>query len=222
MIASPGRVVTVLVGGVAPLGPKAVPSGYVKHAVDGPVAATETGLAGDQQADRRVHGAPDKAIYGYSLAAYDIWRATVPRHAGRFVPGSMGENLTLDGLDETSVAIGDRVRMGTALLQITEPRQPCYKLALAFDDPAMPRALIRSGKCGWYYRTLEAGVIAAGDMAITLDRPNPQWSVARFFEAVTARAFGRDTLAEIAALEGIGDRWRLKALRALAWQRDGG
>lgn len=220
MIASPGRVVSVLVGGIAPLGSKAVPTGFVKRAVDGPVAATAAGLAGDEQADRRVHGAPDKAIYGYSAAAYDFWRTAFPHHS--FAPGAMGENLTLDGCDETNVAIGDRVRIGSALLQVTEPRQPCFKLALAFDDSTMPRALTRSGRCGWYYRTLEPGMIAAGDTSVTIDRPNPEWPVARFFEVISARAFGRNILAEIAAIEGVSDGWRVKALRALSRSRGDG
>lgn len=216
MIASPGRVTTVLVGKIAPLDPKGVLSGFIKHAVDRPVTATTAGLSGDEQADRRVHGGADKAIYGYGVAAYNYWRTAMPQHAARFGPGAMGENLAVTDLDETSVAIGDRVRAGTALLQVTEPRTPCFKLALAYDDSSMPRAMVRSGKCGWYYRVVEAGIIAAGDAVTTIDRPNPDWPVARFFEVISARAYSRNILAEIAALEGIAQGWRLKAIRALS------
>lgn len=216
MIASPGHLVSVQVGRVAPLGPNRTRSGFVKRPIDGPVLATAIGLAGDEQADHRVHGGLDKAIYGYGETAYSFWRTTMPGLAARMGPGAMGENLTLAAFDETSVFIGDRVRVGKALLQVTEPRQPCFKLALAFGDPALPRAFTRSGRCGWYYRTLEPGMIAAGDNAECVERPNPDWSVGRFFEVVTARAFGRETLAEIVALEGIGTGWKLKALQGLA------
>jgi MOSC domain-containing protein YiiM len=222
MIASPGRVVSVQIGTVAPLGPNRVPSGFVKRAVAGPVAVTAHGLDGDEQADLRVHGGRDKAVYGYAAAAYDYWRATQPQHLARLHPGAMGENLTLAGLGEAHVYIGDKVRIGTSLLQVSEPRQPCFKLALAFDDAKLPRAFARSGRCGWYYRTLEPGVIAAGDDCEVVERPNPDWPVARLFEVITARAFGRETLVEMVAIEGLAEGWKLKALGGLARLRGAG
>lgn len=221
MNASPSRVVSVHVGPVAPLGPNAVPSGFVKRTVAGRVGATSDGLAGDAQADRRCHGGNDKAVYGYGDAAYAVWRDMFPRHAPRLIPGSMGENLTLAGVDETTVCIGDRVGIGTALLQVTEPRQPCFKLALHFDDPAMPRAMTRSGLSGWYYRVLEPGMVAAGDPHVLIDRPNDSWPVRRFFEVIIARADGRELLTEMLAIEGLSEGWKLKALQRLARLRGG-
>ncbi len=216
MIASPGKVISVQVGAIALLGPNRVPSGFIKHPVAGPVAVAALGLGGDAQADLRVHGGRDKAVYAYAAAAYDYWREAQPQHAPRLRPGAMGENLTVAGLDEASVCIGDKVRIGTALLQITEPRQPCFKLALAFEDPKLPRAFTRSGRCGWYYRTLEPGMIAAGDGCDTVDRPNPDWPVARLFEIIMARAIGRATLVEMLAIEGLAEGWKIKALAGLA------
>jgi MOSC domain-containing protein YiiM len=216
MNSSPCRVVSVQIGSVALLGPKSVPSGFVKHVVAGKIMASVTGLAGDAQADRRLHGGFDKAVYGYSEAAYDIWRTILPRHAHRFRPGCMGENLTVAGLDEGSVCIGDRVRIGDALFQVTEPRQPCFKLALYFDDPSLPRAMNRSGLCGWYYRVLEPGYVAMNDAVVLIDRPNTDWPVRRFFEIIVARAGGRDLLAEMVAIEGLSEAWKLKALQGLA------
>lgn len=221
MIASPGRVVSVQVGRIAPIGPNRVPSGFVKHPVTGPVKVSEFGIDGDEQADLRVHGGRDKAAYAYGAEAYDFWRATVSQHAARLVPGAMGENLTLAALDETTVCIGDKVRIGTALLQVTEPRQPCFKLALAFGDSKMPRAFTRSARCGWYYRTLEPGTIRAGDICDCIDRPNPGWPVARLFDVIMARAIGRETLVEMVAIEGLADGWKAKALGGLARLRNG-
>ena len=221
MIASPGKVASIHVGRVAPLGAKRVWSAFVKHAVTGPVDIGALGLDGDEQADLRFHGGPDKAVYGYGAEAYEFWRTAQPQHAARLVAGGMGENLTIAGLDEASVNIGDRVRVGTALLQVTEPRQPCFKLALAFDDPKLPRAFTRSGRCGWYYRVLEPGRVAAGDACDCVDRPNADWPVSRMFEIVMARAIGRDTLVEMVAIEGLADGWKIKALAGLARLRAG-
>lgn len=216
MITSPGRVVSVQIGRIAALGPKQVPSGFVKRPVAGPVGVTADGIAGDEQADLRVHGGRDKAVYGYSAEAYVFWRTAQPQHADRLGPGAMGENLTIAGFDEKTVCIGDKVRIGTALLEVTEPRQPCFKLALAFDDPRLPRAFTRSGLCGWYYRTLEPGVIVAGDACDCIDRPNPTWPVSRLFEVIMARAFAPDILSELVSIEGLADGWKVKALGELA------
>lgn len=210
---------SVQVGKIALLGPNRVPSGFVKTPVAGPVEITAAGLAGDEQADLRVHGGPDKAVYGYASSAYPAWQRDFPHLAARFVFGSMGENLTIDGLDEAHVHIGDRVRVGGALLQVSEPRQPCFKLALAFDEPRLAQAMTRSGRCGWYYRMLEPGLVAAGDTIDLVDRPNGGWPVSRFCEVVAARAVGREILTEMMAMEGLSRGWKLKAIQGLARAR---
>ncbi len=221
MIASP-EVVAVHVGTIAPLGPKAVPSGYRKHAVAGPVHAGEFGLAGDAQADLTVHGGADKAVYGYPLSRYPDWAAAFPDLSGIFAPGAMGENLVVADVDETGIHIGDRIRSGSALLQITQPRQPCFKLALALGEPRLARTMVRRGWCGWYYRVLEPGVITAGDAHTVVERPNPDWSIARFAEVIAAQAMGAELLAELLAIEGLAPNWQAKALRRLADLRRAG
>ena len=128
----------------------------------------------------------------------------------------MGENLVIAGCDETGIHIGDRIRVGGALLQVSQPRQPCFKLALALDEPRLPRAMTRHGWCGWYYRVLEPGVIGAGDEHNIVERPNPDWSVARFAAVIAARAMGADVLSELMAIEGLAQQWQAKALRLLA------
>ena len=203
-----GQIGSVQVGRIAPLGPEAVPSGFVKTAVTGPVAAGTLGLAGDEQADLSVHGGPDKAVYGYAASRYAEWAADFPALA--FAAGSMGENLTIDGADETSVHIGDIHRIGTALLQVTQPRQPCFKLALRFAEPRTVRAMTRSGRSGWYYRVLEAGEVAAGDVLTLVERPNPEWPVARFNAAILT---ARPDLA-IATLAGLAEDWRIEFSRS--------
>ena len=221
MIASPARIVGVRIGAIAPLGPRGVPSAFMKSPVAGRVAVGLLGLDGDAQADMRVHGGPDKAVYAYPAAAYPAWRAAVPRHAARLIDGAMGENLTIDGWGDADVAIGDRVRIGTAALQVSEPRMPCFKVGLAFGDPAMVRAFADVGVSGWYYRVIEAGTIGIGDSATLLDRTNPDWTIARFFATVTSGPIGNDDLAAIAALDGVAAGWRAKATRLLQQRRPG-
>ena len=211
-----GTVVAVHVGGVAPLGPQRVASGYRKAAVAHPVRVGELGLTGDAQADLRVHGGPDKAVYAYAVSRYRAWSYAFPGLSDRFVAGAMGENLPVSDADETNVHIGDRIRVGGALLQVTQPRQPCFKLELALGAPGLVRHMVRSGHSGWYFRVLESGMIGAGDAHNVVERPNPAWPVARFNSVIAARALGADVLAEMVAMEGLAATWAVKALRLLA------
>jgi MOSC domain-containing protein YiiM len=188
-----GAVRSVQVGRIAPLGPEGVPSAFVKRPIAGPIAVATLGLAGDEQADLRVHGGRDKAVYGYAHTNYAVWLKEYPQHVALLVPGGFGENLTLDACDESSVCVGDVVRIGTSVLQVTEPRQPCFKFALRFDDVAMARAMVQNGMCGWYYRVLTPGSLATGDSALLLERPHPTWSVERVNRRIVQR---RGTAAE--------------------------
>jgi MOSC domain-containing protein YiiM len=174
-----GSIVSVQVGPVAPLGSTDVSSAFVKHPVSGPVMAERLGLAGDHQADLRVHGGPDKAIYCYPVEHYEKWRALAPSAGALLVPGGFGENLTTRGLDEDHVCIGDIYRIGGATVQVTQPRQPCFKLAMRFNDRRIGRAMVRSGMSGWYLRVLEPGLVESGSSITLLERPNPDWPIAR-------------------------------------------
>src|SRR5689334_21378211 len=170
-------VVSVQVGPIAPLGPsdRQVPSAFVKSNVIGPVRVEPLGLAGDEQADLTVHGGPDKAVYCYPSEHYPRWINDVPRHEAMLVAGAFGENLTTQGLNEVSVSIGDVFRIGSAEFQVTQPRQPCFKFGLRFNDNSLGRMMIQSGRTGWYVRVLKPGVLQAGDAMQTLRKPNPDW-----------------------------------------------
>ena len=134
------RLEAVRVGRVIPLGPEQVPSGYVKQTRVEPITVSALGLMGDEQADLSVHGGPDKAVYGYAASHYATWRSEILEHANLLVPGGMGENLTIAGVDEADLCIGDVHRIGTVTVQVCQPRQPCFKLATYFGDAKMPRA----------------------------------------------------------------------------------
>jgi MOSC domain-containing protein YiiM len=209
------RVVSIHIGKVAPLGPENVSSGFVKRAVQEPVTVTQGGLIGDEQADLTVHGGPDKAVYGYGAVNYLDWREEYPHHGELLVPGGLGENLAIDGLRENDLCVGDIHAIGTTQLQVCQPRQPCFKLALRFNDKHMLKAMIRSGRSGWYYRVLQPGIINSGDSVELIERPNPHFPFTRLVELIS---FGKVTTAELEQLQnmqGLALSWQQRAQEML-------
>jgi MOSC domain-containing protein YiiM len=137
-----------------------VRTGIFKDPVDGQVTVGKLNLAGDQQADLTVHGGAHKAVYGYPAEHYDYWRRELS-HV-RLSWANFGENLTTEGLSEEILCIGDRLRIGSALLMVTQPRMPCYKLAIRFDREDMVQRFLASGRSGFYFSVLEEGELGAG------------------------------------------------------------
>ena len=205
------RVASIHAGKVAPLGPEGVPSGFVKHEIDRSVQVSALGIRGDEQADLSVHGGFEKAVYGYALAHYEVWRADYPRHAATLVPGGFGENLCIAGMSETDLCVGDIHRIGSAQLQVCQPRQPCFKLALRFEDKMMPKAMIRSGRAGWYYRVLQAGEISPNDAVLVEERPNPDFPFARLVELSSVGTATREELERLQHMDGLASDWKVWA-----------
>ncbi|MBV9481649.1 MAG: MOSC domain-containing protein [Acidobacteria bacterium] len=142
-----------------------------KEPVAGPVAIRKLNLAGDQQADLSVHGGPEKAVYAYPAEHYEYWRKQLPDVSLTW--GSFGENLTTVGLWEDALGIGDLLSIGSAVLQITQPRMPCYKLDLRFNRDGMIKRFLVSGRSGFYLSVIERGEVAAGSKVEILGRdPN--------------------------------------------------
>lgn len=132
-----------------------------KVAVTGPVEVRRLNLAGDRQADLSVHGGPDKAVYAYPSEHYAFWREELP---GVALPwGAFGENLTVEGLTETELRVGDVLRIETAEFVVTQPRLPCFKLNARFQRPDMVKRFLRSGRTGFYLAVVTEGQLAAGD-----------------------------------------------------------
>lgn len=210
---TPIAVAAVLTGRLAPLGRRGVPSGIGKRPAEGPVAVSAEGLAGDEQGDRRHHGGPEKAIHHYDFGHYAAWRAEwggmrpdmVP-HFDR--PGAFGENISTTGMSEATVCIGDVYRLGGVLVQVSQGRQPCWRLNERFGDPRMARRVQESGRTGWYYRVLEAGTVAAGDAIRLVERPAPAWTLARVLHLLYRDMLDMDSLAELAALPQLAPPWR--------------
>ena len=209
------RLASVQVGRIAPLGPEAVPSAFIKRAIAGAVAVGALGLDGDEQADLTVHGGPEKAVYGYAADHYPAWASDFPMLAERFLPGSMGENLTIVALREEDICVGDVHAIGSALLQVCQPRQPCFKLALALGEPRLGKAMVRNGRAGWYYRVLRDGAITAGDEVRLTERPNPDFAFSRLVTIVNLGGANEAEMRALAEMPGIASRIAAKARAAL-------
>ena len=137
------------------------------------VAVDELGIKGDVQVDKRYHGGPDKALHQYALTSYRRIIEVYTELNGVALPGSMGENITIDAMAEASVCIGDIYRFGAVLVQVSEPRRPCWKINAKFKQSNLSEFVEGERITGWYYRVLEAGDIILGDAVQLIDRPNP-------------------------------------------------
>lgn len=134
-----------------------ITTGIFKKPIAAPIYLHEFNLEGDAQADLTVHGGRDKALYAYSCDAYLIWRQSRPNDTFEF--GAMGENLSVDSLSEDKIYIGDTFELGDAIVQVTQPRFPCYKLAAKFNDPLIIKQFMKLGRPGVYFRVLKTGLI---------------------------------------------------------------
>lgn len=204
------------IGAVAPLGARAVPSGIAKHAADGPLLLLQTGFRGDEQGDTVRHGGPEKAMHHYPFDHYAAWARDLGPHPLLAGPGAFGENLSTSGLTEDTVAIGDVFRLGGAIIEVSQGRQPCWKLNERFGRPDMAREVQTSGRTGWYYRVLETGRVSPEDSLTLQERRAPEWTLARIWRTFYIDPLNRRELAGIAALDRLAEGWRSHAARRLA------
>ena len=175
--------VTLYLGGIRPLPPENQPTGVFKREHPQSVWLGIEGLAGDAQADRRVHGGPEKALHQYPVAHYARLATAFPDAAPLLVPGSIGENLSVPGWDETNVRIGDVFRFGDARIQVSQPRSPCWKIDRRYGTQGMARHISEHGLTGWYFRVLEEGEVAPGCAFELLERAADAIPVAAAYAA---------------------------------------
>jgi MOSC domain-containing protein YiiM len=154
---------------------RSVSTGIYKEPVAGRIMLRRFNLDGDEQADLTVHGGRDKAVYVYPSEHYPRWQAEFPDLPLPY--GMFGENFTTEGLDEQSVRIGDQFRIGEAVVEVTQPRLPCYKLGIRFGRPDMPKRFHASGRCGLYLAVLREGEVGAEDLWERIARGDQQVSV---------------------------------------------
>lgn len=206
-------VLAVLKGGIRALGPTL--SGIDKAAVPGPQQVDRLGIVGDHQADLRVHGGEDKAVHCYAWSHYAYWRDVLPGNSLLEAPGAFGENLSMESMDERDVFIADRWRIGSAVFQVSQGRQPCFKLNLRFGTPDMAARVQETLRAGWYLRVLEPGCVMAGDRAELIERPCPSHSIADLLALIRDRDISPEHLAPVLRLP-LTPSWRKLFERRLA------
>jgi MOSC domain-containing protein YiiM len=167
-----------------------VSTGIYKQPVEGRVKLRRLNLDGDRQADLTVHGGPYKAVYCYPHEHYAYWKNALPN---RDLPiGVFGENFTTEGMLETDVHLGDEFRVGSAEVTVTQPRLPCFKLGIRFDDGLMVKRFLASGKSGFYLSVKKAGEVGAGDEITTISRNSEAISIAEFNRLYIAKHYDPD------------------------------
>ena len=184
-----------------------VMSAIGKAPVSGRVRVAGVNVAGDDQADRTVHGGPDKAVYAYAQEDSLWWAARLGRELG---PGAFGENLTLAGVDVSGAVIGERWTIGSVELQVCQPRFPCFKLGLRFGDPQMVKLFAQAGRPGAYLRILQAGELGAGDQVDITARPSHGVTIAQVSRAIMLDESGLAAAARAPELPESLARWMLE------------
>ncbi len=185
---------------------KAVTTGIFKRPVTGRVVVRTLNLEGDRQADLRVHGGPDKAVYAYPSEHYSFWRRELPEMELPW--GMFGENLTIEGLLENEVNIGDRFRIGSVELIVTQPRMPCYKLGVRFGREDMVKRFLHSGRTGFYFAVQREGEVGAGDSIIRIARDEHDVSVADITRLYINDKTDVPMLRRAVGLEALPEDWR--------------
>ncbi len=209
----PPRVISVNVGlpRTVNWAGRSVTSCIWKEPVSGRVLVEGINLRGDDQADRRVHGGPDKAVYAYAMEDYAWWADVLDRDLGA---GTFGENLTTEGIDLSACVIGQEWHVGTAVLQVAQPREPCFKLGMRMGDADFVELFASSGRSGTYLRIRQPGDIGAGDPIVARHPPSHGLTVG---DLVAVRPSTPIPLLErIATIDDVPEGWRAVAQRRLA------
>lgn len=183
-------------------------SAIAKQPAIGPVEVCSMGLAGDEQGDKVHHGGAEMAVHHYPHDHYPIWREELDNHPLLDAAGAFGENISTDGLTEENVWIGDRFRLGTSLVEVSQGRQPCWKIDHKFQRKGITARVLKTVRCGWYYRVLEPGLAAEGDTFECVERGHEGWDVARVFRAMFYKGISTEELVGAARLTALTQNWR--------------
>lgn len=204
------------VGVATRFGPHGEPSAIDKQPVDTPVYLSLNGFSTDVQGDPKHHGGPEKAVHHYAGDHYAIWQRELAEHDGVtcLSPGGFGENVSTLGLTEAIVAVGDIFSLGRAIVQVSQPRQPCWKLNIRFQVPDMAMRVQMSGRTGWYYRVLEPGLVQPDDVLRLTERLHPDWTLSRIMHVLYHDRLNIEDLTCLSQLSGLNPK-----MRQLAAQR---
>lgn len=201
-----GRPVRLQTSSLAGSDPKEWVSGIHKQSTPGPVYLGRLNLEGDGQADLLHHGGPDRAALLYTASRYPVWRVDLGLPGLPF--GAFGENLTVDGLSEASVCLGDVYRAGDVEIQVSQPRIPCWKLAWRNEIPDLAAQVLSRGWTGWYVRVLREGLLEPGLELQLVERPCPEWTVEEAHRVHAERLQNPDAAQRLAACAYLSELWQ--------------
>ena len=190
-----------------------VTTSIFKSAVSGRIPIRNNNLAGDQQSDLSVHGGRAKAVYAYPHEHYEFWSGQLPGIQLR--PGNFGENLTVEGLLEDDVHVGDRLKIGSSELVVTQPRMPCFKLGIRFGRADMVKRFLASGRSGFYFAVAVEGDLAAGDAIEILERHPAAVTIPELLRMYLTDDVEPGRLREVVAIPALSDAWRNELIKRL-------
>jgi len=216
----PTASVALFIGQVKPLPVSGKPTAMYKTPVHGPIALGVEGFEGDQQADRRVHGGPEKAVHLYPTRHYAQLAAKFDEAAPLLVPGSMGENIATPDLDEHDVRLGDVWQLGSALIQVCQPRNPCWKIDERFSADGMALFIDQHLLTGWYWRVLQPGVVALNDRLQLQQAASQAPTLHEAMVLWRAHPPRSDALSELAQVPGIARLWQDKIKQRVQYLRN--
>lgn len=202
------KLLALSVGRISSIGDGQLKSAINKLSVTQPLMLSKTGFAGDEQADRKHHGGVEKAVHHYDFDHYAFWQSELGNKPVFDQPNAFGENLSTIGLSEKDIAVGDVFRLGKAIIEVSQGRQPCYKLNVRFGQPDMALRVQKSGRTGWYYRVLQEGLVSSADVLELIERKHEKWTIYRIWEAFYVTRNDYEELSEISRLSALSPSWR--------------
>lgn len=190
-------------------------TGIYKEPIDGKVWVCTCNISGDNQADLKNHGGADKAVLAYSADHYPVWRKELS--FPNLPYGGFGENLTISGMTEKTVCIGDVYALGDLLLQVSQPRRPCWKISRRWQRDDLADLVDKTGRIGWYFRVLKEGFVENGLPVVLLERPYPQWTVECSYEIMKNRRSNISDAQKLAKCHLLSMNWRTKLVEPKRW-----
>jgi MOSC domain-containing protein YiiM len=192
-------------------GGKPISTGIFKSPIPGPVMLRKLNIEGDGQADLRVHGGVDKALYAYPNDVYAIWKKVRPNDPFEF--GDMGENLSVSTLPEDKIYIGDTFELGDAVVQAVQPRFPCFKLSLKYGDPGILKDFMEINRPGVYFRVLQEGILSVGDEFKLTSQEKTKISIQELFDMLGQDEVDIGRIKQILGLKSLNPEWRTRLAR---------
>lgn len=211
-------IVEALYLGTLQILPDGQQTGIYKHSIQ-TAHVNELGIIGDIQADKSVHGGAEKALHQYALASYATIISQYPELKDIAIAGSIGENISSQNMDDCNVYIGDIYHIGSVILQVSQPRSPCWKINHRFNTHLLSKFIADNDITGWYYRVLQTGEIKVGDSITLIERFDDSLSIARFLEIVTSHRPTPEILAQAANCHGLALEWKNRLDHRMSYLR---